>query len=470
MDRPFEEVPPPAEGARSLGELLRSLAADGAALVRQELALFRAETKRNVRAVGRETGKIAAGAAVAGVGLLVLVAALVAFLGDVMGGRYALAALIVGVVFVAAGAALALAGVRQMRAGSLAPDQALAAARVTSAWARAEVKEMGAVLKGERTPEQIAANTRAMRRDGNGIVLPAPRGRVTPERIRTAQPSGGTAPAASKEPLAASAPLWKRVLREYSRDDITNQAAKVAYYFFLSLPPAIMALFALAGFFGGQGTADWLTARLSASLPQEAGGLVTGFVNDVVRDKAPGPFTIGLLLALWSATNVFTSLEDTLNVTYDVQCERGFVKRRLIALGVLIACTILFLSGSVVLIGGPAISSALGLGSVGDLIWNIVQWPLTFALVAGTFWIIYYVLPNVEQSTKKKTLVKSASIAAALWLLAALAFRLYITNFGSYSKTYGVLGTVIVLLLWMWLTSLVILLGGEISSEMERTA
>jgi membrane protein len=101
-------------------------------------------------------------------------------------------------------------------------------------------------------------------------------------------------------------------------------------------------------------------------------------------------------------------------------------------------------------------------------VWAVAQWPLAFLLIASAFWIIYYVLPSKDQSDCKKTLFKASAVAAALWLLATFAFRLYVANFSSYSATYGFIGAVIVLLLWMYVTSLVILLGGEIAAEMER--
>jgi membrane protein len=263
---------------------------------------------------------------------------------------------------------------------------------------------------------------------------------------------------------ARSAPLWKRVWTEMKKDDVSNQAAKVAYFFFLSLPPLLMAVFGLAGIFGGDGTAGWLTDTLRRNLPEEAGTLVNGFVTDVVHQNHPGLLSVGLLLALWSGSSLFTSLEDTLNAIYAVPCARGFVKRRLVALGTLLGVGLLFLAGSAALLAGPAIAKALGLGTL----WSVVQWPAGFLLVVGAFWIVYYVLPNHDQRGSRVVLLKASAVAATLWLVATLAFRLYAAHFGSYSKTYGVLGGIIVLLLWMYYTSTVILVGGEIAKEMER--
>jgi membrane protein len=257
--------------------------------------------------------------------------------------------------------------------------------------------------------------------------------------------------------------VWSQV----QADDVLGSAAQIAYFFFLSLPPSILVLFGLTGFFGGQGVADWLTMQLQGALPAEAAGLIQGFVQQVVYENAPGPFSVGLVLALWAASNVFMALTKTLNNAYDVERERPFWKQRLVSLGVMLVCGVLFLAGSAVLIAGPQIAAALDLGGVANLAWTVLQWPLAFAIVVATFWIIYYVLPNRDQGRHRGMLLKASAIAAALWLLATLAFRIYIARFGSYGETYGVLGTVIVLLLWMYITGIVVLLGGEIASEME---
>jgi membrane protein len=245
---------------------------------------------------------------------------------------------------------------------------------------------------------------------------------------------------------------------------VSGQAARVAYFFFMSLPPLLMAAFALAGIFGGDRTADWLTAALRRNLPAEAGTLVNGFVADVVRRGHPGLLSLGLALALWSGASVFLALEEALDAIYDVPCARGFVRRRALALATLLGVGVLFLAGSAAVLAGAAIARGLGLGSA----WSVAQWPLGFAMVAGAFWIVYAVLPGRRQRASRATLLKAAALAAALWLLATLGFRLYAARFGSYGRTYGVLGGIIVLLLWMYYTSAVILAGGAVAAELER--
>jgi len=467
-------VPP---GDDSLATLVRRLGADAAMLVRQEIALARAELRQNVRSALGGARTLVTGAVVAALGALLLLEALVLGLGDALGDRPWLAALIVGIVLLAAGAFLLVAGVRGAKAAPLAPERTLASLRETGGWAAAEAAAPRSSLSG--TPGVVPGGERG-RSDGPLLIprdagtgaarggsadhaaRPSAGASDADDRALVARPGGSPARPAALPPLEW--PLWKRVHTRYKNDDLANQAAKVAYFFFLSLPPLLMAAFGMAGLFGGEPTAAWLTSSLRDNLPAEAGALVNGFVDEVVRKDHPGLVSLGLVLALWAGSNVFMALEDTLNVTYGVRCARGFVMRRLVALAALLGVGLLFLAGSAALLAGPAIARALGMG----MAWTVAQYALGMAMVVAAFWVIYYLLPNKDQRGCRRVLLRGSAIAAVLWMLATLAFRLYAANFGSYSKTYGVLGGMIVLLLWMDYTALVILLGGEISSEMER--
>lgn len=458
MPRHDTRFPPPPSGDESLATLVRRLGADAATLVRQEIALAKAELRANVRAAVTGSRTLILGAATLAVGALVLVEAIVLLLGDALGHMW-LGALIVAVVLLAAGAFLLVSGLRAAKTMPLVPEKTLASLRETGEWAKGEASAARSTLGGrgigggERGEDHHPPALRLHRGDEDA---------EADDEAPVAQPAGSPAKAAELPPLEW--PLWKRVWTKYRNDDLANQAAKVAYYFFLSLPPLLMAVFGMAGLFGGDGTAAWLTGSLQRNLPAEAGALVDGFVTEVVRSRHPGVASIGLLLALWAGANVFMALEDTLNVTWGVRCARGFVMRRAVALATLLAVGLLFLAGSAALLAGPAISRTLGLG----IAWTLVQYPVGVALVVAAFWIVYYILPNRPQGGSKRSLLVAAAIAAGLWMLATIGFRLYAAGFGSYSKTYGVLAGMIVLLLWMNYTALVILLGGEIGSELER--
>lgn len=466
-----DDASPDGGGDRSLGSLFRDLSADASVLIRQEVTLAKTEMRRNVGVLAHDVGNMAMWGVVAALGGLVMVAFLIAGLGDLL-DNYWLAALIVGLAFIALGAFMALRSLRHLRTVQMKPQETVATLRDTQAWAQGEAAELKAALSGRGDSGP----------DGTAVAAGPVVNRVTPGTRASGaaesrpRASAGGAPAAggrgtttrAAAPTAAEGSLPKRVWAEFKKDDISGQAAKVAYYFFLSLPPALMAVFALTGIFGGPEVAERISSELRAALPAEASGLVDDFVSQVVMDKKPGLLSIGLLLALWSASNVFNAMGDTLNVAYGVEEDRSWVKKKLVALGTMIAVAVLFLAGTTALVAGPAISDALGLGRVGSTLWAIAQWPLAFLLISSAFWIIYYVLPNKDQSDCKKTLFKASAVAAGLWLVATFAFRLYVANFSSYSATYGFIGAVIVLLLWMYVTSLVILLGGEVASEMER--
>jgi membrane protein len=264
--------------------------------------------------------------------------------------------------------------------------------------------------------------------------------------------------------------LFVAVGRELMEDDALNVAAGMAYFAFLALPPTILMIFALTGFFGGDEAAEWITMQLTDILPDEAAGWIDGFVESVVYTQAPGPFSISLLLALWASSNVFMAVIRALNIAYDIEEPRSFVKQRALALGVTLLFVVFLLGGSGLLLAGPQIADALDLFGVAGAAWSVAQWVLPFVLVVGVFMIAYYLLPAREQRRHTREILIGAVAGAVIWVLATIGFRFYIGNFGAYDETYGVLGGVIILLLWLYLTMLVILVGGQFAAELERRA
>ncbi len=477
MTRP---VPPPTdpvgspEESLSLLRLLRTLINDLAVLVRQEIALTRTEVRQNVRKVAGSAGGVAIGGGVVLVGVLVLVAFLIVGLGVLLGGAYWLSALIVALVLLIGGGAIGYLGAKRLSARGIAPTETVRSLSETKEWAGDEIQDLKASLKRGSTelPGQTAP---AVHHVAGGV------NRRVRMSERMTSGSGSTGPRIAVEasegdddapPL--SLPIYKRVFREIIDDDVPGQAAKVAFYMFSSLPPALLVIFALTGLLGGESVAEFITTRIQDALPgsadeeTSAAGYVSRFVDEVVYVNAPGPLSIGLLLGLWASSAVFVALTESLNRAFDVPEARSWFRKRALALGTMLGFALLFLCGSIVLLAGPRIAEVLRLGSAGAFVWSIAQWPLAFVLVVVAFFIVYYMLPNRDQSGCRSILMRSSAIAAGLWLLATLGFRLYITDFSSYSATYGFVGAVMVLLLWMYLTSFVILVGGEISAEMER--
>lgn len=266
--------------------------------------------------------------------------------------------------------------------------------------------------------------------------------------------------------------ILKRTGQEILDDNILGLSAQTAYYFFFSLFPLLLFTTPLVGVFGDpESIIAWVTAQAEQVLPPDAIGLVTGVVNDVVfSPNAPGLISAGVILAAWTGSNVFNNLIFALNRAYDVEESRPWWKARLISLASVVACGVFLLIASTIMLAGPEIidyvvSLVPGLEQTRS-VWMFIQYPLAFTLLVGMMWMIYYFLPNLRQS--KTQVLVGALIASTLWILVTLAFRTYVTNFGSYNKTYGTIGAVIVLLTWMYLTMLVILVGGELNSELHH--
>lgn len=255
----------------------------------------------------------------------------------------------------------------------------------------------------------------------------------------------------------------ERIFREAVADNITGESAKVAYYFFLSLFPLILVLFALTGLIGGERAFGWIMTQIQGRVPPQTAGLLRGAVREITSRPEAGTLGIGLLLTLWAASGGVAALADGLNRMYDVREDRGFLKKRGIALLLLVAGLVLLVGGAVAIIAGVPIIRSLGVGTAAE----IGAWVLAFVLVVALFALIYYVLPNRDQSRSKATVLVGAVVGAIVWLLATTGFQVYVANFGSYRATYGAIGAVIVLMLWLYLTALAILFGGEVASVLE---
>jgi membrane protein len=266
-------------------------------------------------------------------------------------------------------------------------------------------------------------------------------------------------------------PLLQKTGREILDDNILGLSAQTAYYFFFSLFPLFLFAAPLIGFIGErQEIMAWLIAKLRQVVPGEAVDLVDNVVRDVLSPSAAGVISIGLLFAAWAGSNVFSALIDALNRAYDVEEGRPWWKKRLIALASVVVAAVLFAVTTTIMLGGPEIAQwverATPMGEAGQAAWNVVQYPLAFVLLIGMLWLIYYFLPNQRQD--KSQILVGAVAAAVLWVLVTLLFRAYVANFGSYNKTYGAIGGVVVLLTWMYLTMLAILTGGELNAELHH--
>lgn len=256
----------------------------------------------------------------------------------------------------------------------------------------------------------------------------------------------------------------KTIFRNALEDDITGTAARVAYYFFLALFPGIIALFAFAGIVGGDQAFEWAMSRVRQGLPDDAQTMLERFLAEITGQSRPGLLSVGILGVLWAASNSFNGLAIGLNRMYDVEEDRSWWKRRLMAVALLIGSAVAINVGAAAILAGPELARAVGLGSV-VVYWS---WLMAFVLIAALFWMTYYVLPNKDQKRGKKEVLVGAAVGTLLWVAASGLFRLYVANFGNYSATYGFLGGVILLMLWLYITALAILFGGEVAATLQQ--
>ncbi|MCA1792018.1 MAG: YihY/virulence factor BrkB family protein [Thioalkalivibrio sp.] len=258
----------------------------------------------------------------------------------------------------------------------------------------------------------------------------------------------------------------RTVLKKAIADDITGTSARVAYYFFLAIFPAIIALFALTGLVGGDEAFEWIMSLVRRGIPSDAEVMLEQFVGEITGESRPGLLSLGILGVLWAASNSFNGLTIGLNKMYNVDEHRSWWKRRLGALGLLIAAGIALNLGATAILAGPELVRALGL----DLGVVYLTWGCVFVVVTGLFWLTYYLLPNADQSSGKMEVLIGAVVGTVVWVLASTLFRAYVANFGSYDATYGVVGGVIVLMLWLYITALAILFGGEVAATLQQRA
>jgi membrane protein len=266
--------------------------------------------------------------------------------------------------------------------------------------------------------------------------------------------------------------LVKRTARETSADNGLGLAAQLAYYFFLALFPALLFFIALASFVISPQMIDQVVNMLAGIAPEAVVEIIRDQLQELSRSQSGGLMTFGVAAAIWSSSAAMVGLIDALNRAYDVEDARPWWKQRLIAILLTIGVAIFILLSIALVITGPQlaeyVAGQVGLGAAFEWTWKILQWPLVFALIATAFGLIYYFAPNVDQDFV--WLTPGSVLAAVLWLAGSVAFRFYVVNFGSYNATYGTIGGVMVLMLWLYLSGLVILVGAEMNAEIEHAS
>jgi membrane protein len=265
----------------------------------------------------------------------------------------------------------------------------------------------------------------------------------------------------------------RRTFREFMSDQCTDIAAALTYYAVLALFPAAIALTSLLGLVGQGETA---VDEVLGIVDDLGGSSIVGSIREPLielsRSQTAGlALVLGLAGALWSASGYVGAFGRAMNQMYEIGEGRPIWKLRPFML--LLTVVLVVLAAAVLLalvLTGPvaqSVGESLGLGSTGILAWQIAKWPVLLAVVVLIVALLYYATPNIRQPRFRWVSV-GAVVAIITWIVVSAAFGFYVGNFGSYDKTYGTLGGVIVFLLWLWLTNLALLFGAELDSELER--
>ena len=249
-------------------------------------------------------------------------------------------------------------------------------------------------------------------------------------------------------------------------------AAQLAYYFFFALFHALLFVIAVASYFPVDTLVDDMFRMLGGFVPPEALSIITDQLKKISEGQKGGLLTLGMAATLWSTSAAMTAIIDTLNSAYDIEEGRPWWKVRLIAIALTVGVAIFILVSFALILIGPRLAEYIAywtfLGPVFEWTWKILQWPLVFALASTGIAIVHYYAPDAEQDWV--WLTPGSVFATTLWLLASLGFKYYVANMGNYTETYGVIGGVMVLMLWFYISGLVILIGAEMNAVIEHAS
>lgn len=262
-----------------------------------------------------------------------------------------------------------------------------------------------------------------------------------------------------------------RLQREMGYDDAMGMAAQIAFYAMLGLFPfMIFVLSTISMFPLGDRLRPELLKALENQMPLEAAQYVTNVVIDLLPAQNQGLLSFGLLASLWGASMAIGALITTINRAYNIRPRRNIVHQKILSIILTLALSGMWLMAMTIILVGPDFTQQLfqwmGIASETNTFWTSVRLPMAFLLNFGALSILYYVAPEAKQ--KFRWILPGALTSTILWLGASSAFRYFLQNFGHYNKTYGSLAAVIILMIWLWISGLLFLLGAEINSLMKR--
>ncbi len=266
--------------------------------------------------------------------------------------------------------------------------------------------------------------------------------------------------------------ILKRTVKDAMSDDALGLAAQLSYYFFLALFPALLCLIALASLFPLQNLTDEMIRMLQPIAPNQVIELIRDQMLKLSNNDDTAILGLGLIGALWSSSAAMGAIVNAMNRAYDIEEGRPWWRVRTTSILLTMGLAFFILVALTLVLAGPQLADLaakwFGLPAVWAWTWKIVQWPLVFLLVSTGVGIIYYFAPDAEQDWVWIT--PGSVLAATLWLAGSLGFRYYVVNFTDYEASYGAVGAIIVVLLWFYLTGLIIVIGAEMNAEIEHAS
>ncbi|GIP40340.1 hypothetical protein J31TS4_36200 [Paenibacillus sp. J31TS4] len=262
---------------------------------------------------------------------------------------------------------------------------------------------------------------------------------------------------------------WSFAQNLYCRfqdDEVPAMGAMLTYYLILSIFPFLIFLVSLVGFVSMD--ADSFVHTLTAYLPQSSAETVTKFVAQIQEDKSRTLLSIGMIATIWSASSGIMALIKSLNKAYDEEETRPFWKVRGVSILATLALALVILSSFGMLVFGQVIGEKVfalfPIPGVFEQLWNVLQFVLPLLVILGVFLLLYRYAPNLH--LRFKEVLPGALFATVSWAVFSIGFSFYVNNFGNYTKTYGSIGGIIVFLTWLYLSSTIIVLGGEINATL----
>lgn len=255
------------------------------------------------------------------------------------------------------------------------------------------------------------------------------------------------------------------LFKEISEDNVFNGAAALGYYLTLAIFPAMILLMTVIAYLPIEQVDKEIMGMLRQALPEEASNMVSRVVSEVTGNRRGGLLSFGLIGTIWAASTGMYAVMRQLNITYDVTEDRGFIQYRAWALLLSLVVGVLIVAAFSLIVLGNAIGEWLGVGE-SAILFDVLRWVVIVVALLLGFALIYKFGPNVEQ--KFRFITPGSVLGVAMLVLASLGFSIYVSNFADYNATYGSIGAVIILMLWLYIAGLVILVGSEINALLEH--